>query len=101
LAHALQLHNELVDQKLARAFKKGIMMARLLADNFERFNGTGTHQQRRGALPKVAQGGGLRLVHVSPICKLSKALHTAAFVHVLVLLAAGFALCFGESINLT
>ena len=29
------------------------------------------------------------------------AMHTAAFVHVLVLLAAGFALCFGQSINLT
>ena len=29
------------------------------------------------------------------------AMHTAAFVHVLVLLAAGFSLCFGESINLT
>jgi hypothetical protein len=29
------------------------------------------------------------------------AIHTAAFVHVLVLLAAGFAHCFGESINLT
>ena len=29
------------------------------------------------------------------------AIHTAEFVHVLVLLAAGFALCFGESINLT
>ena len=28
-------------------------------------------------------------------------IHTAAFVHVLVLLAAGFALCFGDSINLT
>ena len=28
------------------------------------------------------------------------AIHTAAFAHVLVLLAAGFALCFGESINL-
>ena len=28
-------------------------------------------------------------------------IHTAAFVHVLVLLAAGFALCFEESINLT
>jgi hypothetical protein len=27
--------------------------------------------------------------------------HTAAFAHVLVLLAAGFALCFGESTNLT
>jgi hypothetical protein len=72
LAHALQLHNEWVDQKLARAVKKGLMMARLLADNFERFHGTGTHQQRRGALPKVLQGGGLRLVHVSPICQLSK-----------------------------
>ena len=29
------------------------------------------------------------------------AIHTAAFAHVLVLLAAGLALCFGESINLT
>jgi hypothetical protein len=29
------------------------------------------------------------------------AIHTAAFVHVLILLAAGFAICFGESINLT
>jgi hypothetical protein len=29
------------------------------------------------------------------------AIHSAAFLHVLVLLAAGFALCFGESINLT
>ena len=29
------------------------------------------------------------------------AIHTAAFVHVLVLLAAGLALCYGESINLT
>ena len=29
------------------------------------------------------------------------AIHTAAFEHVLVLLAAGFALCFGESVNLT
>jgi hypothetical protein len=28
------------------------------------------------------------------------AINTAAFVHVLVLLAAGLALCFGESINL-
>jgi hypothetical protein len=28
-------------------------------------------------------------------------IHSAEFVHVLVLLAAGFALCFGESINLT
>jgi hypothetical protein len=37
----LQLHNEYVDLKLARAVKKGIMMAGLLADNFERFHGTG------------------------------------------------------------
>ena len=29
------------------------------------------------------------------------AIHTAVFAHVLVLLAAGFALCFGKSINLT
>jgi hypothetical protein len=29
------------------------------------------------------------------------AIHTAAFLHVLVLLAARFALCFGESINFT
>jgi hypothetical protein len=28
-------------------------------------------------------------------------IHTAAFVHVLVLLAADFSLCFGENINLT
>jgi hypothetical protein len=48
------------------------MMARLLADNFEKFNGMIISQRRRGALPKVVQGGGLRLVHVLPICKLSK-----------------------------
>jgi hypothetical protein len=58
----LQLHNEYVDLKLARAVKKAIMMERLLADNFIRFHGTGTHQQRRGALPKVV--GGLRLVQL-------------------------------------
>ena len=29
------------------------------------------------------------------------AIHTAAFVNALVLLAAGLALCYGESINLT
>jgi hypothetical protein len=63
----LQLNNEYVDQKPDHAVNKGIMMARLLAENFERLHGTGTHQQRRGALPKVAQGGGLRLVLVSPI----------------------------------
>jgi hypothetical protein len=44
-------------------------MARLLADTFERINGMITLQRRRGALPKVVQGGGLRLVHVSPIRK--------------------------------
>ena len=69
LAHALQIHNEWVDQKLARAVKKVIMMARLLADNFERFHGMIIAQWRRGALPKVVQGGGL---NVSPICELSK-----------------------------
>jgi hypothetical protein len=68
----LQLHNEYVDLKLDHAVKKEIMMARLLADNFERFHGMMIPQRRRGALPKVVQGGGLRLVHVSPICKLSK-----------------------------
>jgi hypothetical protein len=52
--------------------KKKIMMAKLLAENFERFGHTITHQRRHGALSKVAQGGGLRLVHVSPIRKLSK-----------------------------
>jgi hypothetical protein len=68
----LQLHNEYVDLKPDHAVKKGMMMARLLADNFERLNGMIIPQRRRGALPKVVQGGGLRLVHVSPICKLSK-----------------------------
>jgi hypothetical protein len=53
--------------------KKKILMAKLLAKNFDRFGHTITLQRRRGALPtKVVQGGGLRLVHVSPICKLSK-----------------------------
>jgi hypothetical protein len=79
-------YNEWVDQKLARAVKKGIMMAKLLAENFERFNGTETYQQRRGALPKVVQGGGLRLVHVSPICKLSK---TAPVIGILILILRG------------
>ena len=54
----MQLQNEWVDQKLARAVKKGIMMARLLADNFERFHGTGTHQQRRGSASSL--GGAAR-----------------------------------------
>jgi hypothetical protein len=72
LAHALQLHNEYVDLKPDRAAKMEIMMLALLSKRFERLGGTGTHQQRRGALPKAVQGGGLRLVHVSPICKLSK-----------------------------
>jgi hypothetical protein len=65
----MQLHSEYVDLKLDHTAKKEIMMARLLADNFERFHGTIIPQRRRGALSKVAQGGGLRLVHVSPICK--------------------------------
>ena len=52
----MQLQNEWVDQKLARAVKKGIMMARLLADKFERFHGMIIPQRRRGALPKVVQG---------------------------------------------
>ena len=47
---------------------------------------------------------GHRLI-IRPMSKPGGALplgiHTAEFVHVLVLLAAGFALCFGESINLT
>jgi hypothetical protein len=68
----LQLHNEYFDLKPDHAVKKRIMMARLLSDNFERFKGMIIPQRRRGALPKVAQGGGLRLVQVSPICKLSK-----------------------------
>jgi hypothetical protein len=68
----LQLHNEYVDLKPDHAFKKEKMMARLLADNFERFNGMIIPQERRGALPKVVQGGGLRFVHVSPICHFQK-----------------------------
>ena len=63
-AHALQLHNEYVDLKPDHAVKKGIMMARLLAENFERFNGMIIPQRRRGALPKIGQGGGLRLVQL-------------------------------------
>jgi hypothetical protein len=61
-----------VDLKPDRMTKKKIMMAKLLAKNFERFGHTITLQRRRGALSKVAQGGGQRLVHVSPICTLSK-----------------------------
>jgi hypothetical protein len=53
-----KLHNENVNLKPDRAVKKGIMMEKLLAENFERFNGTITPQRRRGALPKVDQGGG-------------------------------------------
>ena len=48
------------------------MMVALLSKRFEILGGMIIPQRRRGALPKVAQGGGLRLVHVSPICKLSK-----------------------------
>ena len=50
-----QLHNEYVELKPDRAVKKGIMMAKLLAENFERFHGTIIPQRRRGALPKVAR----------------------------------------------
>jgi hypothetical protein len=56
----LQLHDEYVDLKPDHAVKKGIMMARLLAENFEGFNGMIIPQRSRGALPKVVQGGGLR-----------------------------------------
>jgi hypothetical protein len=72
LAHALQLHNEYVDLKPDGMTKKEIMMVKLIAENFERFGHAITHQRRRGALPKGAQGGGQGLVQVSPICKLSK-----------------------------
>jgi hypothetical protein len=48
------------------------MMAGMFLERFYQFGHAITHQRRRSALPKVAQGGGLRLVHVSPICKLSK-----------------------------
>jgi hypothetical protein len=68
----LQLHNEYVNLKPDGKTKKKIMMAKLIAENLERFGHAITHQRRRGALPKVVRGGGLRLVHVSPICKLSK-----------------------------
>jgi hypothetical protein len=68
----LQLHDEYVDLLHYRMAKKEIMIAKLLAKDFERFGHTITPQRRRGALPKVAKGGGLRLVRVSPICKLSK-----------------------------
>jgi hypothetical protein len=52
--------------------KMEIMMAKLVSENFERFGHAITPQRRRGALPKVVQGGGLRLVHVSPISKAQK-----------------------------
>jgi hypothetical protein len=60
----LQLHDEYVDLKPDHAVKRDILMARLLADNFERFHGMIIPQRRRGALPKVVQGGGLRLVQL-------------------------------------
>ena len=62
--HALQLHNEYVDLKPDRMTKKEIMMAKLISENFERFGHAITPQRRRGALPKVVQGGGLRLVQL-------------------------------------
>ena len=58
-AHALQLHNDYVDLKPDGMTKKKIMMAKLLVKNFDRFGHTITLQRRRGALPKVVQGGGL------------------------------------------
>ena len=45
--------------------------------------------------------GGTRVAFLHARTPTPLANHTAEFVHVLVLLAAGFALCFGESINLT
>jgi hypothetical protein len=66
-AHALQLQGEYVDLKPHEMTLKKIMMAKHIADNFEQFGQTITHQWMRGALPKIVQGGGLRLVHVSPI----------------------------------
>jgi hypothetical protein len=66
-AHAWQLHSEYVNLKPYRMTKKEIVIAKLLAKNFERFGHTITPQRRRGALLKVAQDGGLRLVHASPI----------------------------------
>jgi hypothetical protein len=60
----LQLHNEYVDLKPYRMTKKEIMITKSLAKNFERFGHTITPQRRRGALPKVVQGGGLRLVQL-------------------------------------
>jgi hypothetical protein len=63
----LQLHDEYVDLKPDCMTKKKIMKAKLLAGNFDRFGHTITHQRKRGALPKVAQGGGLRFLHVSLI----------------------------------
>ena len=68
----MEPHNKYVDLKPDGMTKKTIMMAKLLAENFETFGHTITPQRRRGAFSKVVQGGGLRLVHVSPICKLSK-----------------------------
>jgi hypothetical protein len=53
----LQLHNEYADLKPDGMTKKKIMMAKLISENFDRFGHAITPQRRRGALPKVAQGG--------------------------------------------
>jgi hypothetical protein len=47
----LQLHNEYVDLKPDGMTKKKIMMAKLIAENFDQFGHAITHQRRRGALP--------------------------------------------------
>ena len=65
LAHALQLHSEYVDLKLDHTAKKEIMMARLLADNFEIFHGTGTHLTAR-RLPLASNGQGRRFLRTTP-----------------------------------
>ena len=41
-----------------------IMMVALLSKRFERLGGMIIPQRRHGALPKVVQGGGLRLVQL-------------------------------------
>jgi hypothetical protein len=47
----------LLNSPLGGAKKKNVM-AKLIAEIFERFGHVITHQRRRGALPNVAQGGG-------------------------------------------
>jgi hypothetical protein len=50
-------HNNFVKFPLGGREKENVM-AKLIAEIFERFGHVITHQRRRGALPKVAQGGG-------------------------------------------